>query len=146
MNCFYNLGKHISEEKKIVKIIANLPYQLHAKVIVIKYMYKPTELTINELVGYLQVFKIHNLLTKQDLKTIKGSSFSIEMNSTLVSDDISDSNEEEMELLSKRFTRFFMKMKPYFWFDGKESPSTKGSKSISMKTEIMKLRNLTKSI
>lgn len=51
---FYNLGTSISEEKQIEKIIDSLPYWFHVKVTVLESMYKPHELTINELVGDLK--------------------------------------------------------------------------------------------
>lgn len=63
-NCSYNLGRSINKEKQIKKIIANIPYWFDAKVTMIESMYKPNELTTNELDGDLQVFELHHLLPR----------------------------------------------------------------------------------
>lgn len=102
------------------KIIASLPYHFHTKVTVIESTYKPGELTINELVVDLQVFKLHHLLSRHHqvsigkgkiiaFKTIKGNDSSKEVCTIMLSDKDSSPNEEEMASLIKTFTRFFQK-------------------------------------
>lgn len=86
-------------------------------------MYRSGELTINALVGNLQVYELHHLLPTQEqliskkgmslaLKTTKGSSSSKDVNAFMVSNGDLDPNKEEMELLAKRFIIFFRKKKP----------------------------------
>lgn len=113
----------------------------------IKSMYKPHKLTVNELVGNLYAFKNHHLFPRQNhiaaekgksiaLKTIKGSGPNKKVSTTVLSDDDSNNDEEEMEILAKRFTRFFHKKKPYFHGFIRESSSTKGLKSIKNDEEL----------
>lgn len=60
------MGRPISKENQIEKIITSHPYRFHAKVIVLESMYKLEELTVNELIGDLHVFELHHLLRRQE--------------------------------------------------------------------------------
>lgn len=57
------------------------------------------------------------------------------MNAFTISDDDSDPDGEEMELLAKRYTRFFRKNNPSIRGDGRESLRTKGLKAIKIDEE-----------
>lgn len=104
-------------------------------------MYKLRELSVTDLVGDLQVFELHHFLSRKGqmddvkgksivFKTTKGNGSCIKVNTTVVSDEISSLDEEEMDLLGKKFTKLLKRKKSSSGGIIRDNSSKRGSRLV----------------
>lgn len=118
----YNIGRHINEEKKVKKVSFSVPTRLREN-IKVETSYKVDDFKIHSLVGDLQALGINHFFPKK-VRAIVDKGNNLALNSTkirinnekitsMISEESSSLDEEEMALIAKMFVKF-MKIKNNF--------------------------------
>jgi hypothetical protein len=101
-NSMIGLGKQVSDEEIVRKILRSLPKRFRSKVTAIEESRNIKELRVEELVGSLQTHELNHFQTKKNkgiaLKTVKNVDDSSDEEST---------DNEELAMIARRMRKFF---------------------------------------
>ena len=101
-----SLGKSFTTEELVRKILRILPRSWEAKVTAIQEAKDMNKITLDELIGNLQTYELRkNSQQKEEAKKDRGLALKA------LEDDDSDLEEEEMAMMTRKFKKFFKKVK-----------------------------------
>ena len=100
-----SLGKSFTTEELVRKILRILPHSWEAKVTAIQEAKDMNKITLDELIGNLQTYELRkNSQQKDETKRDRGLALK-------ALEDESDSDEEEIAMITQKFKKFFKKVK-----------------------------------
>jgi len=101
-----SLGKSFTTEELVRKIRRFLPHSWEAKVTAIQEAKDMKKITLDELIGNLQIYEIRrNSQQKEEIKKDRGVALKV------MEEDSSDLDVEEMAMITCKFKKFFKKAK-----------------------------------
>ena len=101
-----SLGKSFTIEELVRKILRILPHSWEAKVTAIQEAKEMNKITLDELIGNLQTYELRkNSQQKEETKKDRGLALKA------LEDDDSDLDEEEVAMITRKFKKFFKKVK-----------------------------------
>jgi len=101
-----SLGKSFTTEELVKKIVRFLPQCWEAKVTAIQKAKDMKAITLDELIGNLQTYELRrNSQQQEETKKDRGISLKV------MQEDSSDLDDEDMDMLARKFKKFFKKAK-----------------------------------
>jgi len=101
-----SLGKSFTTKELVRKILRFLPQSWEAKVTTIQEAKDMKKITLDELIANLQTYELRrNYQQKEETKKDRGIALKV------IEEDSSDLDEEEMDVITRKFKKFFKKAK-----------------------------------
>jgi len=101
-----SLGKSLTTEELVRKILRFLPHSWEAKVTAIQEAKDMKKISLDELIGNLQTYELRrNSQQQEEIKKDRGIALKI------MEEDSSDLDDEEMTMITRKFKKFFKKAK-----------------------------------
>jgi len=101
-----SLGKSFTTKELVRKILRFLPHSWEAKVTAIQEAKDMNKITLDELIGNLQTYELRRNSQQQE-ETKKDHGIALKV----MKEDSSDLNDEDMDMLARKFKKFFKKTK-----------------------------------
>ena len=105
-NPLCSLGKKLTTEEMVQKILSSLPPQWNAKTTAIEEANDVSNISMEELIGKLMAHEVHMKSQEDDSSKKKGVAFKADSDSDISNDTVSDS---DIALLTNKFRRFLRK-------------------------------------